>query len=376
MAINGLTTGNKVVLKLRQNARFKKAEQTILSPLQGEVEIKIEDASQHGADVSLVRLGLYGPGHADIGAASLRGLEGTGVLDGAFLHLDVKSGVTYNALEIDQFDQSFAVDHFGAKRETFDGQLQIRFQDAPGAIAWPSQLERLFLQARDQSLGLIDGLESDPSLAGSIAVAHRLDPAGLPCAQPFRSERKRLLVRAVFFKAAAQDPSTGSGWPEHLKAAQAIWRKCGIEIIEAAPPHSITDALLRAGEQPMQVVFSHMDEPGTILLFFVAGTFTGPGWTWAEGAAHARCIISDLAASNVNIVAHELGHVLDGDDSGGSSSTTTWTGERCTVMMPNSVLTAPILERNTLHNCQSAKNDAIGKFEAICLVPDPSAMSC
>jgi hypothetical protein len=72
----------------------------------------------------------------------------------------------------------------------------------------------------------------------------------------------------------------------------------------------------------------------------------------------------------LNVLAHEFGHVLDGDHPGGFGPFTTWSGEQCTVLMPNGSLTDPISDQNTLNNCLAAKNDATESLQAICLNPD------
>jgi hypothetical protein len=371
----GMEPGNYLVIKLRCHIQCAKFDQSFTSSLQGELKLKVEKSSAHGATFKLLRLGLYGPGFETSGPISLRGRNGRGTLIGRHLKVVFNAGLTYIALEQHQYVPNPEAHHFGATRELFSGELQVDFQGPISQAEWPVGLRRLSLVEQEQDLGLIDAITSEGPVIAGTARLFNLN-AALSCSPELRCFRRRLRLRAVFFQDNLSDPPTGSHWPIHRDAAARIWSKCGILLEETTPPVIIPDPILKQGLNPFAVVFSHWDQDGIILVFYVAGNATGSGWTFGDGAAFARTIISDQVTGNINVLAHELGHILDGDDFGGASTTTTWTGEQCTVLVANGSFTVPNFDRNSLHNCQYAHNDALEDLQQICITPDPSTTNC
>jgi hypothetical protein len=166
-----------------------------------------------------------------------------------------------------------------------------------------------------------------------------------------------------------------------LTAARKIWGKCCIDIVEILPPATIDDPDLKICGYPADVIETKLYKPiqNVIPIFFVAADFgLGGGYTDLDGSALAATVLTEYCEDNPNLLAHELGHVFDGDHPDADPKTTEndWIGDVCTVLKPTNSLSEKNPELNTLHNCEEAWNDAMTYTGYCCMKPDEPTTDC
>src|SRR5947209_1365221 len=321
-----LQVGTLLVLRLKCPVRYHLQGTAGESRLEGEAVLRVAEISPEKISVSIVRLGLYGQGFGGAGRVSLRG-TGAGSLTGQDLDLSFDAQITYDALEWAQIQvvrekyQSHAVrerDHFRPKRESLAGHLRVRLEGSGDSKEWVHRVTTLSFLPRQQTLGLLGKIEHSENVEPGVTRRFDLgeDLVGA-CSLDSQTLGRSIPVRAIFFKASEADEPRGRIlWPKMRDAARRIWRKCCIDIVEILPPHEMVDPSVNCKDDPFCVAYSYFGPSGIIHVFFVDREIDGGGYTYGDGSAHARCVISDRinVNGNINVLAHEFGHVLRSEE--------------------------------------------------------------
>jgi hypothetical protein len=364
-----LAPGGLLLVQLRLQGDFHRAAETAIAQVEGEVAIRVTARKSDSAEVSLAWLGLssLGPpawtnvlgrlsfGAAGTGAGTIR--ESADRLD---LNLLFTAALSRSSVlkEID-FRTTPDSDLSPSPRELYQGTFSGTIERPPGAANWFFKTGTFLLGPPQDRLSPLLELTFDP--AGSAAWSL---PAG--------PQRRRLRIRRVRFKASeSSTDTTGVWWNVLLPAAQAVWAKCCIDVIGLAEPFDLVDAGLMTTTD-VGAVYAKLpgDLNRVIDVGFVRSDLSsiGGGYTFGGGTANAAVVLSDLAAAtNPNLLAHELGHVLNLCHP--TCNTKDFAvSESGTVMM----VASPNLPRNTQQNCAGIANDGLDTLVGeVCLArPD------
>jgi hypothetical protein len=165
---------------------------------------------------------------------------------------------------------------------------------------------------------------------------------------------------------------TGGSMAFQFPMAKQIWGGCCVKILDR-PPRVFTrqeiemkgiDAIIDKGV-PDGIAALYDDNPLVVEIFFVTHDLKdyGGGATLNGGMSQAKIVLTDQSSTNHQLLAHELGHVFNGDHPF-SKDPTFWPADPNTVLSP----TKPNPVANTLSNCRRVRNPA--------LIPDKPPLSC
>lgn len=184
-----------------------------------------------------------------------------------------------------------------------------------------------------------------PSLAGGRRVEAdvltsfaRVFPQDLP-AIDLAGENYiyQLDVQPVLVQGPANSTTRHSA--DRLLAGAAIWRRdCGIEIVPG-PFDSVTvaaDVIEHANQAklvPLIDILSGRRSAAVPVAFVPAAFSRGGGYTTEPGVERAIVLVVDpVPEANRTLLAHEIGHVLGGQDAGEMNVQGLWVGDPGTVM--------------------------------------------
>lgn len=312
-----LRVGDRALIKFDSTAKLDGAPGHANASVQGELCVRVTETAPGKAHVRLLwlSLGSNGPdSHAwksGIGSFSVKGLAGEGDLTedpaGTRLVLTLSSEAFYEAQIREEGASALAGGDFdGTPRERFRGSFDSRIEPAGEAKAsWHIVAGTLSLESSETGAARLEHLEIQ--MDGSVVLK-----------LPDTPVTRRLTLRRVRFKAnPASSDVTGGSWIALLTAARSIWAKCCIDI-EGLPPSEdvfVIDGSLMTSTDVGAIHQSFPSAPPRVInVGFVRSDLSsvvGGGCTFAACTGLDRVVISDLnAATNVNVLAHELGHAL------------------------------------------------------------------
>jgi hypothetical protein len=207
-------------------------------------------------------------------------------------------------------------------------------------------------------------------------VAQRLDLglSELDCAETHVTEKKFLKVQPFGFKDRKDDPdpTAGKDLEKKLKAAEKVWGECCIKFAFRRPIYILDRDLKTSKNLGMIRKSAHQGGhslPGVVEVFFVDNRLKGHGGgrTFGAGTGNAQIVMSDFDVKNVTLLAHELGHVLNGFHPNSSTiGPLQWGGTLGTVLEATGTLKKASPAASSLHNCRRANNDALWCLPELC----------
>jgi hypothetical protein len=316
-----LSKGSRFLLRVDPSRDFDVFQRS--GGLQLDGDISLVAADQHpepekGFSISLEHIGLIGPGtvvpgKGPTGAVSVLGIAGTdeGIIsdeaDGvAFVSIPLRALVLYDAID-EQRGFTKKDDRLLSFVETFSGRLQGSIRSTGDAI------EQLAFEQGSLILGYEDG-----GLGWIRDIAIPLDGnrvSRLRPAQDVSEPKFTLRIRPVGFKASCDDPKpSGSSAKAQLDEAFKIWKDCGVELDIQEIQYVVNKDLKKGTSvEDMRNVF---DDPirRTIEIFFSASDQfpDGGGQSVSCGMAQAAIAVTDNSKELPHLVAHEIGHILNG----------------------------------------------------------------
>lgn len=237
----------------------------------------------------------------------------------------------------------------------------------------PPRYRRIDIDLPSTALALL-------STADDEMAAHAGDaPAGAmffvaAVARPSKASGE-LRLQPVFFSDAAEGAVTGQSSQKQLQNAQKLWAGCCIDIVERGAAQQL-DVTLIANEESASAIAQVWSPPEThiVTVFYVDAPLAGCGGaeTLNANSNIAKIVITDLdpgdPVNNLNLLAHELGHVFKAIHPVGASISGWWRPDAGTVMAATNdarIANDPV---NTPRNRQLAMGPSVW--------PTPGAAGC
>jgi len=321
-----------------------------------------EQAPGKGFELSVEHLGLVGPGtfvqgKGPTGPISVLGIDGKegDISDEAegvsFVSIPIRALVLYDAVdELRGFQKKG--DRLLSFVETFVGQLQgsIRRVEGPTADLAFDQ-GSLVLSYKGGGLGWIRDLAI--SLDG-FSVS-RLRPS-----HDLLQPQFRLRIRPVGFKTSCDDETpSGASARIQLDEAVKIWRNCGIDL-DVQETIYVVNPDLKFGTDVQEMRRGWRDSDlRTIEVFFSASSEMpdGGGQSVSCGMANAAIAVTDDSKELPRLVAHEIGHILNGIHPADPAKDGEWNGPRDSVLEPSGGPDQLVVLGND--KCEMARNAAL-----------------
>lgn len=353
--LQSLEPGRLLLIQLQSLGNFRFNEQTVSDLVEGELALQVGEIARDGVQVSVAWLGLSSLGGEDrawkeeIGRLSVGAISaGRGTLhetrDGLGLDLAFGAGLSRSAALAVRDASRTDGDVGPSPRDPYRVEVEATITGEPGAKNWRCTTNSfVFTPSPDSSARL-----GRWTLDAEGNVLRVLD----------RRPRRRLTVRCVQLSAQKNcSDSTGLLWGDQLAAAQPIWNECGIEVTAHPEPlHLIEGELMVTSD--VNAVYTRLKGLRRVIdVAFVRSELAekGGGYTFGGGTANAAVVLSDVAAAkNPNLLAHELGHVLNLCHPS-CFKTGFAVSESDTVMVDES----PNNARNSPTNCNGVLNDAL-----------------
>jgi len=344
--------GSRLVLRLRPTfSSILAADKAFdTDSLRGDISIAVRDTNHDSMTLSIDHLGLISTGfllpQGDTGLVSILGFsDELGALsrniDSWSIDLPINASVLYRAVErrrpFRKVDDRY-IPEFEIFRGRISGTLVQHIEDV---FTFNSGF--LSLTYRSGGLGWIKEFEL-PLTGLGIAL---LKPPAENAAQ------FRLRVQPIGFKSNPLDPSpTGiSAVRTQLQSAADVWRGCGIEI-EPQPFQVLLDRARKESQDPLFIRGNKDPEPFTLEIYFVENELAdGGGSAISCGSALATIVVSDKSTDKPNLIAHEIGHILNGIHPTDKLNPGEWLGDQNSVLEPfgGPATPSPISGSNCVH---------------------------
>ncbi len=236
------------------------------------------------------------------------------------------------------------------------------------ALSTENRIAAVSIQLEKAALLLEPGAPHQPP--HSAFLAHSVAPAEVVFA--------RLIHIIPYFVITtpqdAQDfPSALQAW---LEEANRIWSDKGCIRIEQQPHQQISESDLlqqTSTANLLNAIRKWSQPPGGQLSLFIVnpsslssasddGGITDVRFQYQQGAKIMiieRIILASNAAPNTRILAHELGHALGGVHHNDNPQSVQWRGDDNSILTPSGSVHLLNPDRNTRHNCVSAKHPAL-----------------
>jgi hypothetical protein len=359
----------------------------------GEISLLVGPGDASILPVKLLRLGLYAGTPASwrgsIAKVTASAFTGEGQIRaadaiGLRIELEIQATLSFQPLQrgMVPFDAERGV--FLAPREPFGGALRGLL--APRPEATPNRLlllsGELLLLPHGSEGGRLSYFSVD--LAGSEIEVLDFPPA-LDDADALASGygRQLTLQPVQFVDDNGGGTPTGTSSQAQLDDANEVWNKCCIALV-SLPMRTVPSTALRFETDPVTLSKSAGSVPGkALLLFFSDDSLRGDGGglTHYPGMGCDVIILTSNTGRNRYLLAHEIGHALNGlhPRSGPPHATgrgQPWVAERCTVLEPSQP-GQPNPSVNTQFNCANAWSPVIGSTGFLCtLNPDQPPARC
>ncbi|MEA2599216.1 MAG: hypothetical protein QOF89_208 [Acidobacteriota bacterium] len=151
-----------------------------------------------------------------------------------------------------------------------------------------------------------------------------------------------------------------------LGGAVRIWQEgCGIQIIQKAPfplmvDHSVIESLERGNTNSLREVIRQVPRGDGVPVAFVQPLFAaGGGEASDHGPQRAIVVVTEKSDGNETLLAHELGHVLGGKETGSPQTADYWVGDPGTVMEASGDVSIPAPGVVDGFTCEHARKFAL-----------------
>lgn len=373
-----------VILQLDQDAVVvNSGGAATIARMRGEVVFSVKKITGNRIELELTRQGLSGDcrGSVDVGEISVRSFAGSAVIDNAdrvqaSICAKMSAHVLYDSMIAEIGYPIRRDDLFMTPFEEFSGTLSgvIEREEIAGEVRWRFRDGTLAFQAQEgKRLSAVSQL----SLPLAGAPLYILPESQTPWICPRRrgSVRRFLSVRPVVFE--WDGALTGTSMVKQFEVVDLLWGKCCVDLIRL-DPKIITEKeiesspglseAIRNGEAS-RISKAFKDNPNIIEIFFVSHDLADSGGaaTFNGGMSQAKIVITDQNSNNPQLLAHEMGHVFNGDHPA-STDQNFWTGDPGTVLNPG----IPNPPANTIHNCRRVNNPALltGKPPLTCCIKE------
>lgn len=339
--------------RARHAAKAEESEES--SPLRGDFLLTAGDRFDDSVAISLRHLGLTSEGitvpQGQTGPLSVLGLSGSGSISKAegewVLDMPISASVHYRAIEeILPFDVQ--EDRYVPKTESFRGRVSGKLEEITPGTNTELRFKdgaTLNLEYLAGGLGWIQNF-SVPFQGLSLSLVTK----------PVGGAEFKLRVRPIGFKLDDNDPSPSGAhtWSDQLNQAVAVWSHCGIRLdVQEFTP--LVDPSRKTSPNAYTVRGSKNLEPTTVEIYFTSARMAdGGGVAFSCGTSLAAIVVSDQQAGALNLVAHEIGHVLNGLHPTAPPVAGEWNGEQGSVMDPVALIPASVIALGA-HSCNCAR---------------------
>jgi len=294
---------------------------------------------ERGIRLSIEHLGFVGPGtvvegRGPTGLISVLGIpnEGGGMIsdkgeDTAFVNIAMKALVLYEAVD-KRLGFRQKDDRFLSFVEAFTGSLHGSVRSAGGSTE-ELIVEQGSLNLSYQTGGL--GWIRDLAIPLDGLVVSRLHSS-----PGIIKPRFGLRVRPVGFKISKDDPTpSGSSWEPQLRQAVEIWNHCGIRL-DVQEIEYIVDKNLKFSMDVREMRQGWKDpDARTIEVYFSTSDLPdGGGQSVSCGMGSAAIAVTDNNKDLPRLVAHEIGHILNGIHPTDPQGAGEWNGNQDSVLEP------------------------------------------
>jgi len=288
----------------------------------------------------------------------------------ASLDLSFRALMLYDAIIQNKGFTRVGSDIYMAPQEIFSGNLLGEIQQSE--LGWELVEGSVTLDLVSQELGLGEIFALSSNLK-AIPLRLSAEPEKVgDCPQELSTDIRTITIRPVFFLYDQDDHVTGSSLQSQVDAARRIWEKCCI-YLDVLEPKKIVDKDRNKSNNPEFIASGFDDKPNIIEVYMVNGDVPTGGVTLGYGQSQAKVVITEKNLTNNNLLAHELGHVLNGDHPGSTTDPRLWTADWGTVLQPSCPPGGLNPDKNTLCNCRRACNPAAvpsGAVGGCCMFPD------
>jgi len=312
-----------------------------------------------------------------VGEISIRANKGTGLIQelesgSISIELNLEADILYDAIIEEIGFTTRRDDILLSPREKFNGNLQgdIETTESPeGVLRRKLSTGSLRIQSREDSqvLGLIQSVSLTLRDSAMNLIRKRGQQSSCP---GLENVEKVLTIRPVVFE--RDGILTGISMADQFRIAQGLWGGCCVKLLvleaRVMTRKEIEDLgrtnNVDSGEVD-GIARCFSDAPGIVEVFFVAHDLAsyGGGATLNGGMSQAKVVVTDQISGNPALLAHEVGHVFNGDHPN-STDPTFWAADSGTVLTPGH----PNPELNSLSNCGRVDNPALvsGKPPVVC----------
>ena len=196
----------------------------------------------------------------------------------------------------------------------------------------------------------------------------RLFPYDLP-ARDFSGQAFIYFLKVIPVLVQENDTTIFQSTGRLLRGAVEVWQQgCGIQIIQDAPfplqvEHKIIERLENGNTDLLREVIRLTVPRGNgVPVAFVQPLFAkGGGETSDHGPQLAIVMVTEQSNGNETLLAHELGHVLGGKETGSPPTADYWVGEPRTVMEASGNVTIAAPAIVSAFMCEHARRFALWK---------------
>lgn len=336
-------------------------------PMRGEIHLDgLSPLSVRPQRLEVRRLGFFSLEAIDeqgIGEISVSSAEALAILapnsstGGWNLSMPLATHVSYHLLTRER-PRLVAADYSAATAERFEGSLSLELKFDPEAPPYQASVDFAIIQLSCRGEGPVRALALQAYTLGAESKGLRSLGSRAFFVRP--AERVDLFVPLKPVRFPLNQGQTGGTWEDQLKRANDIWSTCGIKFIDL-PFHDHNDR--KIPDKPFTGdVFASYQLAGAIEVFFV--TYDHGGYTEAAGTAFAGIIIPEVPDQDINLLAHELSHVLAScdDECKRIGEIPLWKGEAGTVTIPEP---RPISGSTSPYVCMSAQASAQPLLQAL-----------
>ncbi|HVT60347.1 MAG TPA: hypothetical protein VHR45_18385 [Thermoanaerobaculia bacterium] len=264
-------------------------------------------------------------------------------------------------------------------------------EEAPGFAIFKGRLEGSLAPGTDVSLSfqqshlaLSDGrllsgvrglaLQFAPATPTVLSPATVLDLEGRRVSAAASIEHS-LRLQPVQFAAYGQRPATGRFWDLQYKAAVNIWGKCCIRILAENLCTCANSGLRSSTNTRMLLQCLPALKAHVVPVFMVDRSLGDSGGQ--RDPATGVIVLSGDCKGNPALLAHEIGHVLNGKHPLASHARCTgkdkygfWQADPCTVLNPSGSAMRPCPELNSDCNCKNADSPWLEPLGTCVTKPD------
>ena len=343
----------------------------------GEIVLDLDsigDSSSSTKTVDMLRFGINSKGRdwsttpaGDLSAVSCRRekVQLTALPDGSHLTLqaDFDTKVFYTALEERTGLERIAEDVYASRYEAFKCRWNGIVTRVRSDLA--QFTGSLRLEHQHGGLGLVPVIDL---LLEGVPIQFL---AGKGTCSTSSIERK-LILDPIGFRAGSNDDHSAQSWERQIRAAKAVWNKCCLHLdVDESDLRILKDPARKTCNDVTNIA-KRKDGATGIRVYFVDADLAGGGASaFQPGMAHGYIVMTDRNNGNRYLLAHEIGHILNGDHPGGGEGRwKLWAGEADSILEFTGSASSANPSKNTLTNCCQVCNSGLTTGQSCRMTPD------